>query len=96
MVVRLIGRLHSDLWQQEKLIPPGIKLDVQLVPARPAFFIKTAAPEGEAAQVLYNYHIVSARFLIMFKELSDSLVTSHKEMVMKENETYSTPIRSCR
>ena len=32
-VVRLIGRLHSDLWHQEKRIPPGIKLDVQLVPA---------------------------------------------------------------
>ena len=31
-VVRLIGRIHSDLCHQKKLIPPGIKLDVELVP----------------------------------------------------------------
>ena len=48
-MVRLIGRLHSDLWHQEKLIQPEIKLDVQLVPALPAFFIKTAAP-GDGAR----------------------------------------------
>ena len=42
-LVRLIGRLHSDLWHQEMLIPLALKLDVQLVPARSAFFIKTAA-----------------------------------------------------
>ena len=84
-------RLPSDLYHQENLIPPGIKLFVQLVPARPAFFIKTVAPHGEAAQVQYNYHIVSARFLLKFKELSESLVTSHKEMVMKENRNYIIP-----
>ena len=89
MVVRLIGRLHSDLSDQEKLIPPGIKLHVQLVPARWAFFIKTAAADGE--QVLYKYHNVSARFLIQFKELSIELVTSHKDMDMKENRNYIMP-----
>ena len=88
-VVRLIGRLHSDLWHQENLIPNGIKLDVQLVPARSAFFIKTAAPDRE--QVLYKYHIVSARFLIQFKELSGSLVKTHKEMLMAENKKSIIP-----
>ena len=42
-MVRQIGRMHSDLWHQEKLITPGIKLDVQLLPARPAFFIKDSS-----------------------------------------------------
>ena len=90
-VVRLIGRLHSDLCHQEKLIAPGLKLDVQLVPARPPFFIKPAAPADSAVQVLYNYHIVSTRFLIHFKELSESLVKSHKEIVMAENKKYIIP-----
>ena len=34
---------------------------------------------------------MSARFLFNFKELSESLVTSHKEMVMKENRNYIIP-----
>ena len=41
--------------------------------------------------MLYKYHIVSARFLIKFKELSESRVTSHKEMVMKDNRNYIIP-----
>ena len=41
--------------------------------------------------MLYKYQIVSARFLIKFKELSESLVTSHKEMVMNANRNYITP-----
>ena len=65
-VVRLSDRLHSDLFHQEKLIPAGIKLDIQLVPNRTAFFIKTAAPQGQAVQVLYKLHIVGARFLVQF------------------------------
>ena len=28
-IVRLIGRLHSDLLHKEKLITAGIKLDIQ-------------------------------------------------------------------
>ena len=34
---------------------------------------------------------MSARFLFKFKELSESLVTSHKEMVMKENRNFIIP-----
>ena len=45
-VVRLIWRLHSDLFHKEKLIPAGIKLDIQLVPSRAPFFIKTAPPSS--------------------------------------------------
>ena len=87
-VARLIAHLHSDLRHQEKLIPPGLKLDVQLVPDRQAFFIKTAGPGDVATEVQYKYHILRARFLIQFKELSTELVPSHKDMVMKENRNY--------
>ena len=91
-VVRLSGRMQTDLWHQEKLITPRLKLDVQLVPARAAFFTKTADPGNRAAQVQYNYHIMSARFLIQFKELSTEMVSSHREMVKTENKNYITPI----
>ena len=39
----------------------------------------------------YKYHIVRARFLIQFKELSQSLVKRHKEMVIAENKNYIIP-----
>ena len=38
--------------------------------------------------MLYNLHIMSARFPIQFKELSTEMVTRHKEMVMTENKNY--------
>ena len=75
-VVRLIGRLHSDLWHNKKFILPGIKLDVQLFRARPAFFINSAAKERDGAQVRSKVHIVSARFRIQFKELATEMVKS--------------------
>ena len=80
-VVRLIGRLHSDLFSQEKLIPAGNKLDIQLVPSRPAFFIKMAAPQNNAAQVLYKLHIMRARFLVQFKKVSKDMAISHHKPV---------------
>ena len=83
-VVRLIGRLHSELRHKEKLIPPGIHLDVQVVPARPAFFINTTA-RNEGDQVQYKYHIVSAQFLIQFMKSRLSRVRSHKDLVIKQN-----------
>ena len=50
-VVQLIGHLHSDLWHQEKLMPACIKLGVQLIRARPPFFIRTGAAGQRATQV---------------------------------------------
>ena len=87
-VVRLSGRVHSDLWHQEKLISLGIKLDVQLVPARTTFFIKTEAADTVDHRVAYKDHIMRARFVIQFIELSHDMVASHKERVMKENMKY--------
>ena len=42
-------------------------------------------------QVHYNYPMVSSRFLLQDTDLSESLVESHKEMVMSENQNYIIP-----
>ena len=84
-VVRLIGRPHLDIFHQEKLIPPGVKLEIQLVPARASFFIKKAAPTGTDAQVVYKFQIVSARFLVAMKEISPSMVLAHQKMLQEVN-----------
>ena len=52
-VVRLSGRLYSELLHQEKQILPGVKLHVLLVLAPPAFFMKTSASDGDT-QVLHK------------------------------------------
>ena len=80
-VLRLSRGQHSDLWHQENFLPRGLKLDVQLVPDRPAFVIKTISPVDPLNQFLYNYNILAGRFLIQFKKLSTDMVKSHKEMV---------------
>ena len=41
--------------------------------------------------MLYKYHLVSARFLIQFKELSESVVKSRKETVKSANKKYIIP-----
>jgi len=90
-IVRLIGRLHSDLWHQEKLLPPNVKIDVQLVPNRATFFIKTAIPVAPdrdhpaPAQIEYKFHIVSVRFLVQFKQVSPSMFLAHQNMLEKVN-----------
>ena len=86
--VRLIGRPHSDLFHQDKLIPPGVKIGIQLTPTRPSFLIKTAPPARDTVQVLYKFEIVSARFLVQMKELSPSMVVAHEQMVQEANYRY--------
>jgi len=83
--VRMIGRIHCDIWHQEKLIPPGIKLEIQLVPSRPTFFIKTVAPTRDLPQVLYKFEIRSARFLMQFKEVAPSMMVAHQKMLQEVN-----------
>ena len=85
VTVRMIGRIHCDLFHQEKLLPPGLKLEIQLVPSRANFFIKTAAPLQNAAQVQYKFEIRSARFLVQFKEVSPSMLVAHQKMLQQVN-----------
>ena len=86
---RLVGRLHSDLWHQEKLLPPQLKLEIQLVPNRPAFVVKPDFPATVSGvrgpQVIYKIHIISARFLIQMKEISPPMFLAHQQMLEKVN-----------
>ena len=84
-IVRLIGRPHLDLFHQEKLIPPSVTIDIQLIPCRAPFLIKTAAPTSGAEQLLYKFEIVSARFLVPFKQVSDSMFIAHQKMLQEVN-----------
>ena len=90
---RLVGRLHSDLWHQEKLLPPQLKLEIQLVPNRAAFVVKPDLPAvvsgARGPQVIYKIHIISARFLIQMKEISPPMFLAHQKML--ETVNYQIP-----
>ena len=63
-VVCLIGRLHLDLFHQEKVIPPGIPIKIKLYPSRPSFVIINKKPGNVADQVAYKFQILSARMFV--------------------------------
>ena len=63
---------------------------MQLVPAHPAFLIKTAAPHADG-RLLYKDHIVSGGFLSQINELSTEMVYSHKEMLLNLNKQNLIP-----
>ena len=93
-IVRLIGRLHADLWHQEKLIPPKTKIEIQLVPNKATFVLKIVDPGLDSKNipvppVEYKFQIVSARFLVQFKEVSSSMCLAHQNML--QNVNYQIP-----
>ena len=47
-VVELIGRPHLDVFNQDRLIPPNINLQMKLMPSQNNFVCKSAAP-GQGA-----------------------------------------------
>lgn len=84
-VVTLIGRPHLDLFHQDKLIPAGIDLKFRFLPNKHEFLLKTAAPEGDAAQARFKLKIESMRLFIRTKEISPSLILAHEKMLQKTN-----------
>ena len=84
-VVRLIGRLHLDLFHQEKLIPPGVPIKIRLVPSRSAFVVINKKPDNVATQPQYVVKIMSARMLVQLKEVTPHLLLAHQKMLQTAN-----------
>ena len=54
-VVKLIGRLNLDVFQQDRLIPPRVDVHLRLIPEAKNFVFKSvAAKQGGAAQQNYK------------------------------------------
>ena len=83
-VVNLMGRLHLDLFHQDKCIPGNVPIRIRLIPNNNRFLLKTAAP-GQNAQENYKVVITSARLYIRTKKLSPQLVLAHQQMLQETN-----------
>ena len=79
---RVIGPPQIDLFHQEKIIPPGVKLHLQLGPTRPPFLLKNAAPHENAGQAQYKFNILSAWFLVQFSEVFEHDDTGSEDTVL--------------
>ena len=84
-VVELVGRPHVDVFQQDRLIPPGIDLHMKLVPAANNFVCKSAAPGNNAAQENFKMKIEYAALVIHTKQLTDVAELAHRELLLSQN-----------
>ena len=81
-VVELVGRPHVDVFQQDRLIPPGIDLHIKLVPAANNFICKSAAPANNGAQENFKMKIEYAALVIHTKQLTDVAELAHRELLL--------------
>lgn len=86
--VTLIGRLHLDMFHQDKLIPPKCDIKIRLIPSANSFVLKSVAPTNNAVQEQYKMAITSARLFLRTKELNTSLALAHEAMLLKKNYRY--------
>jgi len=87
--VEMIGRPHSDIFQQELSILPNVSLDLQLIPSPDNFILVSPAPA--AAQENYRLQILDIRFCVFTMELSNSMIIAHRQILNKTNARF--PIR---
>ena len=84
-VVTLIGRLHLDLFHQDKLIPSNCGITLRLERNSPSWVLMNVAPTQQAPQENYKIAILSARLLLRTKEISSSMALAHELMLQKTN-----------
>ena len=71
----LIGRPHLYIFQQGRLIPPKVHLDMKFIPAEHKFVLMTDQAE------LFKLVIVSVVMTIRMKQLTSQAELAHRELV---------------
>lgn len=76
-VVEMCGRLHLDMFQQGRVLLPGVDMHLKLVPSSNEFFVKSAAPGQGAQQEKFKVVIEKAVLTIRTKELIGDAALAH-------------------
>ena len=85
-VMELIGRLHLDVVNQERLIPPNIDLHMKLMPSPNNFVCKSAAPSHIIAQQEnYKLVILSVNHIIHTTKLTSTSHGSLMDLLVHQN-----------
>ena len=76
-LVELCGRLHLDMFQQGRVLCPGIDVHLKLVPSSNEFFVKCAAPANGVQQEKFKVVIEKVVLSIRTKELIADAALAH-------------------
>ena len=80
-VVEMVGRQFLDLFQQDKLLPPGLNIAYRLMPAADGFVIKS--PDNDNTQ--YLLQIETVELIMQTKQLTEATEVAHRSIVQKQN-----------
>lgn len=83
--VEMIGRPHCDLFNIGLAIPSRCNIKLRLHPNKDKFIIKSVAPAGDAQQVLYQFKILEAKFMVTTEEISTELAARIEQGLMIQN-----------
>ena len=83
--VELVGRPHVDVFQQDRLILPGVDLHMKLVSAANNFVCKSAEPGNGVNQENFKVKILYAALVIHTKQLTDVDELAHRELFLTRN-----------
>ena len=80
-VVQMITRPNLDLFQHDKLLPPGVNIAYRLMPTADHFVIK--APDNDNTP--YRLVIETVELIMRTKQLSEAAEVAHRTLVQKNN-----------
>ena len=87
--VEMLGRLHADLFHQNRSLPANLPLKVKLTPAKDKFLLVSGAVvDANNAQVNYKLHILEARLYVHTFELTKALAMAQEESMLHANLRY--------
>ena len=77
--VTLIGRPHVDLFQQGKLLPPGVDMELKFIQSGDTFMLMRAAGDNV---INYKFIIEDMQIIVRFKQLTEALEVAHRKLVI--------------
>ena len=77
----MVGRPFLDLFQQDKLLPPGVNIAYRLTPAADGFVIMS--PDGDNTQ--YRLQIETVELIMHTKQLTEATELAQRSIVQKQN-----------
>ena len=80
----MVGRPFLDLFQQDKLLPPGVNIAYRLTPAADGFVIKS--PDNDNTQ--YRLQIETVELIMRTKQLTEATDLAFRSIMQKQNMRY--------
>jgi len=71
--IQLYGRLHSDICNVPRFLPPGVRIQIRLTKAKPRFYLMNRDPESKVV-----FKFLDAQLLVNRVRSSPSILVAHE------------------